>query len=278
MARKSRASTIDRKVIAEFYATLARAYGPQYWWPATTAFEMIVGAYLTQNTAWTNVELAMANLRGAGILSLEGMRSVVLAELERLIRPAGYFRQKAARLKTFVAHVDGRYGGSLEEMFARPTNELRDELLSLNGVGPETADSILLYAGQHEVFVVDAYTRRIFERHRLIGETTFYEQIREAVEVAVAQVEVAPERAATTAEQHTSHYPVPPVHSPTPMSEAPRSALAQRYNEFHALIVQVGKHLCQSRQAKCELCPLARYLPPSGPKLAAKPPRRHQST
>ena len=120
-----------------------------------------MGAYLTQNTAWTNVEKALANLRSAHLLNVRGIRRATLAELERLIRPAGYFRQKAKRVKLFVSFLDQQYQGSLAKFFARPTEELRDELLNLHGVGPETADSILLYAGNHPVFVVDAYTRRI---------------------------------------------------------------------------------------------------------------------
>ena len=128
-------------------------------------FEVIVGAILTQNTSWTNVERALASLRAAGKLSVAGIRQVPLPKLEQLIRSSGYFRQKAQRLKNFVAFLDARYDGSLQRMFATPTEQLRDELLALNGIGPETADSILLYAGNHSIFVVDAYTRRILERH-----------------------------------------------------------------------------------------------------------------
>src|SRR5271165_431087 len=130
--------------IRSYYRALFRAWGPQNWWPARSRFEVIVGAYLTQNTAWTNVEKALGNLRSAKLLSVKGLRRVPLGELEKLIRPSGYFRQKAARLKTFIRFLDQRYGGSLRRMFSRPTAELREELLQLNGVGPETADSILL--------------------------------------------------------------------------------------------------------------------------------------
>lgn len=253
-----------RSLVSAFHYTLFSAYGPQHWWPATTRFEMIIGAYLTQNTAWTNVELAFANLRRTRALSIAGIRDIPLPELEQLIRPAGYFRQKAARLKTFVAHLDAYYNGSFKKMFARPTAELRAELLSLNGVGPETADSILLYAGQHEIFVVDAYTRRIFERHALIKPTTLYDDIRIAVESGLSI------RQSVNSTIRQSDFPIPPIHPPSPLSETPRSPLAQRYNEFHALLVQVGKHLCQSREAKCHLCPLAVFLPSSGPKLVPK--------
>lgn len=151
--------------IRAYYYRLFQAWGPQHWWPARARLEVIVGAYLTQNTSWTNVERALRRLRSAGLLNLRAMREVSLAKLESQIRSAGYFRQKAQRLKRFVAFLDDHYGGSLTRMFAQPTAKLRQELLALNGVGPETADSMLLYAGQHPVFVVDAYTRRMLGRH-----------------------------------------------------------------------------------------------------------------
>ena len=159
-----------QRQIRTHYHALFLTWGPQNWWPAESRFEMIVGAYLTQNTAWTNVEKALGNLRAARLLSAQGIRRAPVAELERLIRPAGYFRQKARRLKIFVAFLDRQYGGSLAKLLSRPTNQLREELLSLHGIGPETADSILLYAGNHPVFVVDAYTRRILARHEILPE------------------------------------------------------------------------------------------------------------
>jgi endonuclease III related protein len=175
----------QEQALRNYYHTLYAAWGAQHWWPGETQFEVIVGAYLTQNTAWTNVERALANLRGAGVLSLEGIRRIRLSRLERLIRPSGYFRQKAARIKTFVAFLDREYGGSLEALFSQPTAPLRAQLLSLNGVGPETADSILLYAGNHPVFVVDAYTRRVFDRHNILPANADYEKIRELFERAL---------------------------------------------------------------------------------------------
>src|SRR5579862_781390 len=182
-ARKKKEAEILR-----YYGELFRAWGPQHWWPAETRFEVIVGAYLTQNTAWTNVELALANLRQARLLSVDGIRKVPARKLERLIRSSGYFRQKAARLKRFVAFLDEKYTGSLDKLFSQPTETLREELLTLNGIGPETADSILLYAGNHPVFVVDAYTRRILERHEVVPGTTDYEEIRELFERALSPV------------------------------------------------------------------------------------------
>src|SRR6266852_8927282 len=174
--------------VGEIYSTLSRAWGRQHWWPARTRFEVIVGAYLTQNTTWTNVERALRSLRAAGRLNVEGIRTTPLPQLESMIRSAGYFRQKARHLKTFVAFLDERYGGSLSRLFAQPTDKPRQELLALNGVGPETADSILLYAGQHPVFVVDAYTRRILDRHQILPVNAKYEEIRQLFEPALAGV------------------------------------------------------------------------------------------
>ena len=244
--------------IREFYRELFRAWGRQHWWPAQSRFEVIVGAYLTQNTAWTNVERALGNLRRARLLNLNGIRAVPLSELEQLIRSAGYFRQKAARLKTFVTFLDTRYGGSLDRMFARSTEELRAELLALNGVGPETADSILLYAGGHPVFVVDAYTRRLLERHRILPHNAPYDEIRllferalktEKWSVAGHAASAVPAGGAATGASH----------SPSRMSIARRGELAQVFNEMHGLIVGVGKNYCLASRALCDECPLGRF-------------------
>src|ERR1700730_10501674 len=178
-------SETKHEAIRAYYHTLFSAWGRQHWWPAQSRFEVIVGAYLTQNTSWTNVEKALGNLRKAHLLTTSGIRRTPQPKLEQLILPAGYFRQKAQRLKTFVSFLDERYSGSFKRMFAQPTAKLRDELLALNGVGPETADSILLYAGNHAVFVVDAYTRRVLERHGLIAAHAGYEEIRALVENAL---------------------------------------------------------------------------------------------
>jgi endonuclease-3 related protein len=178
----------NEESLRAYYSTLFRAWGRQHWWPARTRFEVIVGAYLTQNTAWTNVEGALRHLCAAKALSMRGIRSIPLPQLESLIRSAGYFRQKARRLKIFVDFVDQRYGGSLHRMFAQPTDRLRRELLALDGVGPETADSILLYAGQHPVFVVDAYTRRILDRHGIAAANAKYEELRALFEQALRGV------------------------------------------------------------------------------------------
>jgi endonuclease-3 related protein len=244
-----------------YYRALSRAWGAQHWWPAETRFEVIVGAYLTQNTAWTNVELALANLRASELLSIEGIREVPLGKLEHLIRPSGYFRQKARRLKTFVAFLENKYGGSLDQLFAQPTGKLREELLGLNGVGPETADSILLYAGNHPVFVVDAYTRRVLGRHGILSDKTDYEDIRKLFQSALAPVaDTQAKGPANAVAQHRSSIRGA-AHSPSAMSKAARTALTQVYNEMHGLIVGVGKNYCRKSQPKCDGCPLQRFLP-----------------
>jgi endonuclease-3 related protein len=243
--------------IRRYYDVLYRAWGAQHWWPAETPFEVIVGAYLTQNTAWTNVERALANLRGAQLLSVDGIRRVRRDRLQRLIRPSGYFRQKAQRLKTFVAFLDQRYDGSLDKMFGQPTERLRDELLELNGVGPETADSILLYAGNRPVFVVDAYTRRILDRHRILPERADYEEIRALFEAALPAIE---NNNAPEALQLPSGFRGA-AHPPSAMSTAERTTLVQIYNETHGLIVGVGKHFCRKSKPMCESCPLHPFLP-----------------
>lgn len=247
--------------IQHYYGALFRAWGPQHWWPAHSQFEIIVGAYLTQNTAWTNVEKALANLRAARVLSLKGIRKSSLADLERLIRPAGYFRQKAKRLKLFVKFVDGRYEGSLKKMLSRPTNQLREELLNLHGIGPETADSILLYAGNHPVFVVDAYTRRILSRHGILSENSAYEEIRKLLEHSLKPVAQAFASSLPPGQHSLAAGLAGAAHPPSTMSKAKRTALVQVYNEMHGLIVGVGKNYCRKSQPRCDECPLQKFLP-----------------
>jgi endonuclease-3 related protein len=248
--------------IRAYYHALFSAWGRQHWWPAQSRFEMIVGAYLTQNTSWTNVEKALGNLRRARVLTMRGIRRTPLRALQRLIRPAGYFRQKAQRLKMFVSFLDARYGGSLARMFTRPTAELRDELLALKGIGPETADSILLYAGNHPVFVVDTYTRRILERHQIVPSAAGYEDIRQLFEQALSgtpppqqSLDGAPTSVKSAAELRGSS------HRPSRMSTAERGELVQVFNEMHGLIVGVGKTYCLKSQPRCEQCPLQKFLP-----------------
>lgn len=237
------------------YRVLYRAWGRQHWWPAASPFEVIVGAFLTQNTAWTNVEKAMAELRRHRALSISAIRRLPVDDLGTLIRSSGYFRQKAARLKGFVAFLDRQYGGSLSRMLAQSTGELRQQLLSLNGVGPETADSILLYAGNHPVFVVDAYTRRILDRHGIMTYNAPYEKIRGLCEQALNHVScLDPSETDTETETET------PGHSPSRMSTAARCPTAQVFNEMHGLFVGVAKNYCLKSKALCGTCPLSPLL------------------
>lgn len=239
-----------------YYRTLRSIWGGPHWWPARTRFEVIIGAYLTQNTAWTNVEHALRGMRAAGLLSIAGVRRARLHELEAAVRPSGYFRQKARRLKLFVAFLDEHYGGSLDRMFRQPTDELRAQLLALDGVGPETADSILLYAGQRPVFVVDAYTRRILERHHTIPGDAPYEEIRHFCEEALKNVNDD-----TTFRPTLGFIGGAATHPPSRMSLAKRSPTAQVYNDMHGLIVGVGKSYCLKSRPRCDECPLRSFLP-----------------
>lgn len=251
----------NEETLREYYRALYRAWGAQHWWPGETRFEVIVGAYLTQNTSWTNVERALANLRSAKRLSIEGVRKIEIPKLEQLIRPSGYFRQKARRLKTFVAFLDGAFEGSLDQLFAQPTEKLREQLLALNGVGPETADSILLYAGNRPVFVVDAYTRRILDRHRILSEKPDYEGIRGLFERSLKPI--SRDELSADSDQPREHEALKTAHPLSPMSRAHRAPLAQVYNEMHGLIVSVGKHHCGKLRPQCDGCPLQPFLPQS---------------
>jgi endonuclease III related protein len=245
--------------LGTYYKTLFALWGRQHWWPAQSRFEVIVGAYLTQNTSWTNVERALQQLRSAGALSLNGIRKTRLRKLESLIRSSGYFRQKAKRLKAFVEFLDQRYAGSLSQMFAQPTKKLREELLALNGIGPETADSILLYGGQHPVFVVDAYTRRLLDRHEILPGRAPYDEVRTYCEKALTGLAEEPK---TENEESGSGAPGA-SHPPSRMSQAKRSPLAQVFNEMHGLVVGVGKNYCLKSAPRCEQCPLQPFLPES---------------
>ncbi len=241
-------------MVRAMYRKLAHSWGQQHWWPAETPFEVIVGAILTQNTSWTNVERAIASLRAAKVLSVEGIRAVPLVRLQELVHSSGYYRQKAQRLKDLVSFLDEQHAGSLETMFATPTDQLRAELLSLKGIGPETADAILLYAGNHEIFVVDAYTRRVLERHGAVDGRAKYDEVRTMVQRALqGEKSLVAVKSATPRKV--------PVHEPSAMSTTKRSPVAQLYNEMHGLFVQAGKHYCLKREPRCEACPLRTLLP-----------------
>ncbi len=210
------------------YAALLKTYGTRKWWPAETPFEVVIGAFLTQATAWRSVERSIANVREAGMLSLEGIRNITEEKLRELIRPSGFVQRKAASIKRFVEFVDEHYDGSLERMAEQSTATLRTQLLALPGVGPETADAILLYALEHPVFVVDEYLRRVVTRHELLPPNARY-----------ADLQALGGRA---------------VSSPT------SEETARHANELHALIVEVGKRHCGTTP-RCEACPLQPFLP-----------------
>jgi len=213
--------------LRKMYTALLDAYGNRKWWPAETPFEIVIGAFLTQATAWRSVERSIANLREAGVLSIEGIRQISEEKLGELIRPSGFVQRKKSSIKAFVQFLDKHYSGSLEQMAMAPTAELRTQLLALPGVGPETADAILLYALGHPVFVVDEYLRRVVARHELLPANARYADLQALGDGAIA--------------------------SPT------REETARHANELHALIVEVGKRHCGTTP-RCEGCPLQPFL------------------
>ena len=212
----------------QVYDRLLKAIGPQQWWPGETPFEVMVGAVLTQNTNWQNVEKAIRNLRQADLLDPHALYNVPVEELEELLRPAGYFRIKARRLRNLLEYLVTRWDGSLQAMFQAGIYTLREELLAISGIGPETADSILLYAGGLPAFVVDAYTQRISARHGWIGFDSDYHQTQDYIQSCLPED-------------------------------------VRLYNEYHALLVYAGKHYCHKTKPNCRECPLMEMLPEGGP-------------
>jgi endonuclease III related protein len=204
--------------LLQIYELLYKRYGPQYWWPGDSQFEIIIGAILTQNTNWQNVEKAISNLKSVNLLSAPKIHELAIERLAELIRPTGYYNIKAARVKNFINWLFDSHGGSLEAVEQMQTYSLRTELLAIKGIGPETADSIALYAFNKPVFVVDAYTARIMARHRLIEMGATYESLQELF-----------------------------------MSALPHDC--KLFNEYHALLVKVGKDHCR-KTARCPGCPL----------------------
>jgi len=202
------------------YTALYQRFGEQHWWPAETPFEVCVGAILTQSTSWGNVEKAIDNLKREELLTSKAMDEVCAKDLAVLIRPAGYFNSKARKLKALTTHLSASYGDDLDFLFKKPIDELREELLSVWGIGPETADSIILYAAEKPSFVVDAYTKRVFFRLGLVKEDIEYEPLKRFCE---------------------KNLPKDPV----------------LYNEFHALIVRLGKDCCRKSKPLCKECPLS---------------------
>jgi endonuclease-3 related protein len=218
-------------LLRQMYSSLFDSYGPQQWWPAKTPLEVTVGAYLTQNTSWRAVEKSIENLRMRNVLSLEGLRAIPEEELQLLIKPSGFMKRKASSIKAFIRFLDNEYGGSFTRLASQDFAKTRQQLLALPGVGTETADAILLYALGRPAMVVDEYLRRLVVRHNLAHEKAGYTEIQQIAVLAFA--------------------------GDDPLS------VAQHYNEFHALVVELGKRHCQ-RQPHCEGCPLSKpvFHPP----------------
>jgi endonuclease III related protein len=210
-------------------------FGHQHWWPGETPFEVCVGAILTQNTSWSNVERAIASLKAVQVLEPGRLFALSESQLAALIRPAGYFNVKARRLRSFLRVLVEEFGGDLERLFAGETAAVRERLLAINGIGPETADSMLLYAGGHHRFVIDAYTRRIFQRHGWCGSNAGYEDLQRLCESA--------------------------------LDERPRRERLDYWQDCHAQLVIVGKEFCRTRGPRCAECPLRSLLPPNPPCL-----------
>lgn len=205
--------------IASIYRSLHKKYGPQGWWPGNSPLECILGAILTQNTSWANVEKAINNLKKLDLISVDKLNLVTAGELGQLIRPSGYYNQKAIKIKSFLEFLSTGYGGSLDKMFDEDLEVLRQKLLKIRGIGPETADCILLYAGNKPIFVIDAYTYRILSRHGIVPEETNYNEMQEIVMDSLKQD-------------------------------------AEMFNNYHALLVKVGKEHCKKSNPKCAGCPI----------------------
>ena len=237
--RRSKSRVISGRIVGrqalllKIFDRLYSNFGPQYWWPvggrylggpsdSSAAFEVMVGAILTQNTAWSNVEKAIENLRSSGCLTPEAVRRLPTEKLANLLRPSGYFNIKAQRLKSFIKFLDQQYGGDVNRMLREEPHLLRQKLLAVNGIGPETADSILLYAGDFPWFVVDAYTKRILSRHGLVPDGVSYQGLQDFF-----MKNLPPDRTL--------------------------------YNEYHALMVRLGKEICRP-EPLCHQCPLVEVL------------------
>jgi endonuclease-3 related protein len=207
-----------KKILMEIYRKLYQAYGPRNWWPGETSFEVMVGAILTQNTSWRNVEKAIQKLKAKRVLNPQGIYDMKRSQLASLIKSSGYYRIKADRLKSFIDFLFEEYDGDLKKMNRRKLVELRKKLLGVKGIGPETADSILLYGLKKPIFVVDAYTKRVLSRHGVISEKASYEEIQKLL---------------------MDHLPLD----------------EKLFNEYHALIVQAGKMVCK-KIPRCDICPI----------------------
>lgn len=218
--------------LREAYRLMRRRFGHQHWWPGETPFEVCVGAILTQNTSWSNVERAIANLKAARVLAPRALYTLPPAQLAERLRPAGYFNVKARRLRAFLAVLVEDFGSELSRLLGGPLGEARARLLAIHGIGPETADSMLLYAGAQPTFVVDAYTKRIFARHGWCAPNATYEEVQQLCSAS--------------------------------LDHRPAAVRLDYRQDYHAQLVMVGKDLCRPRQPRCEACPLRPLLPPNG--------------
>jgi len=246
------------KDLRRAYELMRARFGHQRWWPGDTPFEVCVGAILTQNTAWSNVERAIANLKAARVLVPSKLFALPEAKLAQLIRPAGYFNVKARRLRSFLRVLVEQFDGDLKKLFAGETSVVRERLLAIHGVGPETADSLLLYAGGHHSFVVDAYTNRIFQRHRWTGK-------RGKRHASTSRRRGRTENASEGGKAESGKCSVVSYEELKDLCE---SALNQKFGaarldywqDYHAQLVMVGKHFCRKRAPRCDECPLKRLL------------------
>ena len=207
------------QILYEIYESLFAHFGPQNWWPADTPFEICVGAILTQNASWKNVKIAIDNLKKKDLLDPFKLYNIPLESLSQIIKPSGFYNTKAKRLKNFVKFLIENYQGDLNILFSKGLEKAREELLNIKGLGKETVDSILLYAGNLPIFVVDAYTYRILHRHSLVPEEATYEEMQALF-----------------------------------MENLPQDP--QLFNEFHALLVACGKNFCKKKEPLCKTCPL----------------------
>jgi endonuclease-3 related protein len=224
------------------YSLIRGRFGHQRWWPGETPFEVCVGAILVQNTSWTNVERAIVALKAAGVLTPAKLFALPESQLARLIRPAGYFNVKARRLRSFLHVLVEECDGDLDKLFAGETATVRMRLLAIHGIGPETADSLLLYAGGHPSFVIDAYTKRIFERHGWAGEKWKAGKRKAGTSAALSYDSLKALCESALNHQHGA-------------------ARLDYWQDYHAQLVMVGKTFCRPREAKCEECPLKPLLP-----------------
>ena len=218
-----------KRELRKAYRLMRKQFGHRKWWPGDTPFEICVGAILTQNTSWKNVEIAITNLKTAKSITARKIYALSHDELAQLIRPAGYFNLKAKRLSNFVDTLVEQHGASIKRLFDGETSIVRDRLLAINGVGPETADSMLLYAGNHNSFVIDAYTKRIFSRHKWCDENADYDDLKNLCSES--------------------------------LNQKPGTEKLDYWQDYHAQLVGVGNRYCKTRNPLCNECPLKPLLP-----------------